>query len=225
MEQGGRGPVVQRIGALIMFTGIVEEAGVLLEISESPEGIRLVVLSNVCSADARIGDSIAVNGCCLTVVEKGEVALGKTLSFDLLQETWNRTNLSRTDVGFHLNLERAMPANGRVHGHFVTGHIDGTGTIEIFDKRGADWYLRVKAAPEILRYVVFKGSIAIDGISLTVAEVTSEHLAVWIIPHTYEVTALRERRAGDRVNLEADLLAKYVEKITADRDSSARPSA
>lgn len=198
-----------------MFTGIVEEAGVLLEISESSGGIRLVVLSNVCSADARIGDSIAVNGCCLTVVEGGEMHLGRTLSFDLLRETWNRTNLSGADVGLHVNLERAMAANGRVHGHFVTGHIDGTGTIDIFEKRGADWYLQVKAAPEILRYVVFKGSIAIDGISLTVADVTADYLAVWIIPHTYEVTALRERRAGDRVNLEADLLAKYVEKITA----------
>jgi riboflavin synthase len=198
-----------------MFTGIVEEAGVLLEISESSGGNRLVVLSNVCSADARIGDSIAVNGCCLTVVEGGEMHLGRTLSFDLLRETWNRTNLSGADVGLHVNLERAMAANGRVHGHFVTGHIDGTGTIDIFEKRGADWYLQVKAAPEILRYVVFKGSIAIDGISLTVADVTADYLAVWIIPHTYEVTALRERRAGDRVNLEADLLAKYVEKITA----------
>jgi riboflavin synthase len=198
-----------------MFTGIVEEAGVLLEISESSGGIRLVVLSNVCSADARIGDSIAVNGCCLTVVEGGEMHLGRTLSFDLLRETWNRTNLSGADVGLHVNLERAMAANGRVHGHFVTGHIDGTGTIDIFEKRGADWYLQVRAAPEILRYVVFKGSIAIDGISLTVADVTADYLAVWIIPHTYAVTALRERRAGDRVNLEADLLAKYVEKITA----------
>ena len=198
-----------------MFTGIVEEAGVLLEISESSGGIRLVVLSNVCSADARIGDSIAVNGCCLTVVEGGEMHLGRTLSFDLLRETWNRTNLSGADVGLHVNLERAMAANGRVHGHFVTVHIDGTGTIDIFEKRGPDWYLQVKAAPEILRYVVFKGSIAIDGISLTVADVTADYFAVWIIPHTYAVTALRERRAGDRVNLEADLLAKYVEKITA----------
>jgi riboflavin synthase len=210
-----------------MFTGIVEEAGVVLEISEwpAPGGIRLVVLSNVCSDDARVGDSIAVNGCCLTVIAKGEAHLGKTLTFDLLRETWNRTNLSRTDVGFHVNLERALTANGRIHGHFVTGHIDCTGIVEVFEKRGADWFLLVKAAPEILRYIVFKGSIAIDGISLTVAEVTSEHLAVWIIPHTYDVTALRERRAGDLVNLEADLLAKYVEKITADRDSSPRPSA
>jgi riboflavin synthase len=208
-----------------MFTGIVEEAGVAIEISERPSGIRLVVLSNVCGDDARVGDSIAVNGCCLTVIEKGETHLGKTLTFDLLRETWNRTNLSRIEAGSHVNLERALAANGRIHGHFVTGHIDGTGVIALFEKRGADWFLRVKAGPEILRYVVFKGSIAIDGISLTVAEVSSEHFAVWIIPHTYAVTALRERRAGDLVNLESDLLAKYVEKITADPDSSPRPSA
>ena len=209
-----------------MFTGIVEEAGVLLEISEwpAPGGIRLVVLSDVCSEDAKVGDSIAVNGCCLTVIEKGATHLGKTLTFDLLRETWERTNLRRTDVGLHVNIERAMAGNGRIHGHFVTGHIDETGRIEVFEKRGADWYLKIKASRELLRYVVFKGSIAVDGMSLTVAEVSSDHLAVWIIPHTYEVTALRERRPGDLVNLEADLLAKYVEKITADRDSSERPS-
>jgi riboflavin synthase len=196
-----------------MFTGIVEEAGVVLEIAETPGGIRLVVISSTCSEDARVGDSIAVNGCCLTVVQTGEMQHGKTLSFDLLRETWDRTNLSGTDPGFHVNLERAMPANGRVHGHFVTGHIDGTGVIEIFEKRGADWYLRVEAAADLLRHVVFKGSIAVDGISLTVAEVAADSFAVWIIPHTYQVTALRERRPGDRVNLETDLLAKYVEKI------------
>ena len=198
-----------------MFTGIVEEAGVVLEIAELSGGIRLVVISNTCSEDARVGDSIAVNGCCLTVVQIGEMEHGKTLGFDLLRETWDRTNLSGIDPGFHVNLERAVPANGRVHGHFVTGHIDGTGVIEIFEKRGADWYLRVEAGADLLRHVVFKGSIAVDGISLTVAEVTAESFAVWIIPHTYEVTALRERRTGDRVNLETDLLAKYVEKIGA----------
>jgi riboflavin synthase len=198
-----------------MFTGIVEEAGTVQRVTETASAIRLQVRSQVCGGDARIGDSIAVNGCCLTVVEIDDKPDGKLLSFDLLRETWSRTNLSAAQNGAAVNLERAMAANGRVHGHFVTGHIDGTGKIEIFEKRGADWYLRVQAGPELLRYVVFKGSIAVDGISLTVAEVTAQHLAVWIIPHTYEVTALRERRAGDLVNLEADLLAKYVEKIIA----------
>ena len=207
-----------------MFTGIVEEAGVLESIYETTEdtalvssetlGIRLKIISDICSQDAQVGDSISVNGCCLTVVKIGTSKLGRTLCFDLLRETWNRTNLGRTEVGLHVNLERALSASGRLHGHFVTGHIDETGTIDIFEKRGADWYLRVKASPALLRYVVFKGSIAIDGISLTVAEVTAETFSVWIIPHTYQVTALRERKAGDRVNLEADLLAKYIEKLT-----------
>jgi len=196
-----------------MFTGIVEEAGKITEVVELPETIRLKVESGICGRDARAGDSIAVNGCCLTVVkiENG----GNLLSFDLLRETWNRTNLRTSRPGSVVDLERAMPANGRVHGHFVTGHIDGTGVIEVLERRDADWFLQVKPAPELLRYIVFKGSIAVDGISLTVASVDSSGFAVWIIPHTYEVTALRQRAAGDLVNLEADLLAKYVEKIVA----------
>ena len=205
-----------------MFTGIVEEAGVVARVVEAPGSIRLQVKTKVCGEGVRVGDSIAVNGCCLTVVAVAEGV--QVVSFDLLRETWTRTNLSAVREGSLVNLERAMAANGRIHGHFVTGHIDGTGRIETFERRGADWYLKIKATRELLRYVVFKGSIAVDGMSLTVAEVTNEDFAVWIIPHTFEVTALRERRAGDLVNLEADLLAKYVEKFTADRDSSALPS-
>jgi riboflavin synthase len=197
-----------------MFTGIVEEAGVVTRIAESAAAIRLQVRAKSCGTDARLGDSIAVNGCCLTVVEVSDDTDARSLSFDLLRETWTRTNFAAVKPGSSVNIERALPVNGRLHGHFVTGHIDETGRIEVFEKRGADWYLSIKAAPDLLRYVVFKGSIAIDGISLTVAEVERERFSVWIIPHTFEVTALRERRAGDLVNLEADLLAKYVEKIT-----------
>jgi riboflavin synthase len=198
-----------------MFTGIIEEAGKVAELLESAASIRLRVQCRVCAGDARIGDSIAVNGCCLTVVDIEETSAGGILSFDLLRETWNRTNLQVARPGSLLNLERAMAANGRVHGHFVTGHIDGTGSIEIFEQRGADWYLRIRPSVELLRFIVFKGSIAVDGISLTVAEVNGSSFAVWIIPHTRRVTALSERGVGDRVNLEADLLAKYVEKIVA----------
>ena len=198
-----------------MFTGIVEESGLVKAVRETTGAIRLQVQSSVCAEDAKVGDSIAVNGCCLTVVERGVGGHSQVLGFDLLRETWNRTNFKAVKEGSVVNLERAMSASGRVHGHFVTGHIDGTGSIDVFEKRGADWYLRVHAATEILRYVVFKGSIAVDGISLTVAEVTLDSFSVWIIPHTFEVTALRERRIGDLVNLEADLLAKYVEKVTA----------
>ena len=205
-----------------MFTGIVEEAGVVARVEEKVQSIRLQSRTQVCGEDARVGDSVAVNGCCLTVMSIADG--GRLLNFDLLRETWQRTNLSAVKEGSLVNLERAMPASGRIHGHFVTGHIDETGRMEIFEKRGADWFLQIKASSELLRHVVFKGSIAVDGMSLTVAEVTAEHFAVWIIPHTFEVTALRGRKTGDLVNLEADLLAKYVGKIIADRGSAARPS-
>jgi riboflavin synthase len=198
-----------------MFTGIVEEAARVAEILEKPEAIRLKVQATICGEDARIGDSIAVNGCCLTVVNVENCPHGKLLSFDLLRETWNRTNLRLAMPGALVDLERAMQASGRVHGHFVTGHIDATGVIELFERRGADWFLQIKPPSDLLRYIVFKGSIAIDGISLTVAEVSDPAFAVWIIPQTYAVTALHERAAGDLVNLEADLLAKYVEKIVS----------
>ena len=197
-----------------MFTGIVEETGTVVRIVESPTAIQLQVRAKICGSDAQRGDSIAVNGCCLTVVEISEEPNSKVLSFDLLRETWTLTNFAAVKEGSAVNMERALPVNGRLHGHFVTGHIDGIGIIESFEMRGADWYLQVKATEALLRYVVFKGSIAIDGISLTVAEVERDRFSVWIIPHTYQVTALRERSAGERVNLEADLLAKYVEKIT-----------
>jgi riboflavin synthase len=198
-----------------MFTGIVEEAGQVINVREGADAIRLALRATVCGIDARVGDSIAVNGCCLTVVQIEDHSGPKVLHFDLLRETWARTNLKTARSGSLVNLERSLAANGRLHGHFVTGHIDGTAEIDIFEQRGPDWYLRVRAPRDLLRYIVFKGSVAMDGISLTVAEVTENSFSVWIIPHTRAVTALRERTAGDLVNLEADLLAKYVEKIFA----------
>jgi riboflavin synthase len=196
-----------------MFTGIVEEAGRVRQVNESASGIRLTVETNLAGAGTALGDSIAVNGCCLTVVDIHEN--GRLLGFDLLRETWQRTNLSAVQRDSLVNLERSMRSDGRIHGHFVTGHIDGTGQIEIFEKRGADWYLRIQASPDILKYMVFKGAIAVDGISLTIAELRDQYFALWIIPHTYSVTALRDRKPGALVNLEADLLAKYVEKLVA----------
>jgi riboflavin synthase len=192
-----------------MFSGIVEEAGEVVRVTEREDGIRLAVRAPVCSGGARLGDSIAVNGCCLTVLE----AAGDLLAFDLLRETWNRTNLRFATPGSVVNLERSLPANGRLHGHFVTGHIDGTGRVRTLEKRDADWYLEIDTPPEIFRYIVFKGAVAVDGVSLTVAEVGRDSFALWIIPHTWAVTALRERKAGDVINLEADILAKYVEKL------------
>ncbi len=141
---------------------------------------------------------------------KGKQAL---LDFDLLEETWKKTNLSGTSKGAAVNLERALEVGARLGGHFVSGHIDGTGTIRQWKPQGQDRVLDINAPPEILRYIVYKGSIAVDGISLTVAEVLRGGFRLWIIPHTYEATALRERSKGDRVNLEADLVAKYIEKL------------
>lgn len=196
-----------------MFSGIVEETGTVVSAVESAVATRLVVRARTVVVGTAVGDSIAVNGCCLTVVKID----GDRLEFDLLRETWQRTNLRHAQPGRAVNLERSLRADGRVHGHFVTGHIDGTGEIRAFEKRGQDLYLEIAPPAELLRYLVPKGAVAIDGISLTVATVTPVHFSVWIIPHTFEVTALRERSSGAFVNLEADLLAKYAEKLLAQR--------
>ncbi|MBI2924329.1 MAG: riboflavin synthase [Verrucomicrobia bacterium] len=196
-----------------MFTGIVEEAGAVEEIRSTAKSIELTVRAHVCGQGLKVGDSVAVNGCCLTVVKLGGRGRQKLLQFDLLKETWQRTNLQFARVGALVNLERSLRAGDPLSGHFVTGHIDGLGRITRWEKAGGDWVLEIAAPAEILRYVIFKGSIAVDGISLTVAGVFKKGFRIWIIPHTYEVTALRERRVGDAVNLEADLLGKYVEQF------------
>lgn len=196
-----------------MFTGIVEETGVVASLRESAAAIHLAVRARLCARGTKAGDSIAVNGCCLTVTNISRTSRGAVLHFDLLRETWTRTNLQFTKPGALVNLERALAANGRLGGHFVTGHIDGLGKITRWERAGADHVLDVAAPREVRRYVIFKGSIAVDGISLTVAGVTRSGFRLWIIPHTFEVTALRERKVGDAVNLEADLLGKYVEQF------------
>ena len=198
-----------------MFTGLVEETGSVEGIKATRDGIRFAVALKISGGGLKPGDSLAVNGCCLTVTALANRGKQKIASFDVLEETWDRTNLKFARAGSLVNLERPLRADGRLGGHFVTGHIDGTGRIQTLEQRGADWYLCVEAPKEILRYVVFKGAIALDGISLTVAEVDASSFAVWIIPHTYSVTALRERKVGSLVNLEADLLAKYVQKVVA----------
>jgi len=204
-----------------MFTGIVEETGVVAEIQPSSKSIVLTVGANLCLRGLKIGDSVSVNGCCLTVKKLGARAKRKLVQFDLLRETWERTNLQFARAGSLVNLERSLPANGRVGGHFVTGHIDNIGRIIRWERAGADHVLDIAAPPEVMRYVVFKGSIAVDGISLTVATAAKRSFRLWIIPHTYEVTALRERAVGDAVNLEADLIGKYVEKFL-ERQSRSR---
>ena len=198
-----------------MFTGIVEEAGSVVAFTKGVKAWRLQVAAGAVLTGTAIGDSIAVNGCCLTVAHRD----AHHLFFDVLEETRRLTNFAALAHGALVNLERSLRFDGKVGGHFVTGHVDGLGVIEIFEQRGADFYLRARAPAGSGRYLIHKGSIAIDGISLTVAEVAGDSFAVWLIPHTLEVTNLRGRRAGDEVDLEFDLLGKYVEKLLAARST------
>jgi riboflavin synthase len=196
-----------------MFTGIVEETGTVIKIETGSVGVCLTIECRICGDDTKVGDSIAVNGCCLTVVAvmKGEETF--LLRFDLLRETWNRTNLQFCSAGSAVNLERALSMSDRMGGHFVTGHVEGLGKIKILEKRGADFFLAVEASPEIAKFGISKGSFTVDGISLTVAEVDAQTVSFWIIPHTFSVTNLRNRQVGEMVNLEPDLIGKYVEKF------------
>jgi riboflavin synthase len=200
-----------------MFTGIVEEAGVIEKITPTKKSIELTVRATVCGRGVKVGDSVAVNGCCLTAVKISPRGKAKLIQFDLLQESWQRTNFQFAKIGSLVNLERSLRANGELGGHFVTGHVDGLGKIIRWERAGKDHVLDIAAPAEVMKYLVFKGSVAVDGISLTVAAVSKKSFRIWIIPHTFEVTVLRERKVGDAVNLEADLLGKYVEKFLAGR--------
>ena len=209
-----------------MFTGLIEEVGEVVEVRASDSGTQLrpqvastrkgSVLQIAASGIAkkvRSGDSIAVNGCCLTLTSRR----GNCLTFDLLEETIACTNLKNLRRSDPVNLERALAAEGRLGGHFVQGHIDCVSPIVAFDKKGADFRLEVELPAEFAQYVARKGSIALNGISLTVAEVLPKSFVVWIIPHTKRHTNLDRARAGDLVNVEFDILAKYVERALAIR--------
>jgi len=198
-----------------MFTGIVEETGRIKSIRSGARSIELAVQARQCGQGLKVGDSVAVNGCCLTVVRLtgSPQARTRTLHFDLLKETWRRTNLQFASTGDLVNLERSLPAHGRLGGHFVTGHIDGLGTITRWERSGQDHVLDIQAPAALMRYMIQKGSVAVDGISLTVAKVFQRKFRIWIIPHTFEITSLQERRVGSQVNVEADLLGKYVERF------------
>ena len=198
-----------------MFTGIIEETGTVESIHPGDKSIRLTLTLRKTGGGLKVGDSLAVNGCCLTVVELTTKGRAKTAQFDLLKETWNLTNLQHCRAGSLVNLERSLEAGGRLGGHFVTGHIDGMGKITTWEKTGDDHQLQIAAPENVMRYVIHKGSIAVDGISLTVAAVEKESFTIWIIPHTFESTALSERAVSDSVNLEADMLGKYVERFAA----------
>ena len=200
-----------------MFTGIVEETGTVERIRPAAKSIELTVRAGITGRGLKTGGSLAVNGCCLTVVKLGTRGKSKLAQFDLLRETWRRTNLQFARPGSLVNLERPLRADGEFGGHFVTGHIDGVGKIIRWERAGKDHVLDIAAPADVMRYLVFKGSIAVDGISLTVAGVRKKSFRIWIIPHTFDVTALRERKVGDAVNLEVDLLGKYVEKFLLHR--------
>ncbi len=194
-----------------MFTGIIEETGVIETFVEGAESWRLVVLVHAVLVDAEIGDSISVNGCCLTIVAFSD----DRLEFDVLAESRRLTNLNKLGAGATVNLERAARFNGKMGGHFVTGHVDGLGTVRKIEKRDQDTFLEIEAPKGGGRYIVHKGSVAIDGISLTVAEIESDVFAVWLIPHTVKATNLHTKSVGDFVNLEFDQLGKYIEKLVA----------
>ena len=196
-----------------MFTGLIEQVGEVVAVRASDsEGVRqLQIAAQRVGKKTRSGDSVAVNGCCLTLTSRR----GDRLTFDLLEETVARTNLKKLRRNDPVNLERALPADRRLGGHFVQGHIDCVSPIVAFERKGADFRLEVKLPPEFAKYVARKGSIALNGISLTVAEVLPKSFVTWIIPYTKRHTNLDRAQAGDLVNVEFDVLAKYVERMVS----------
>ena len=192
-----------------MFTGIIEEVGTVGGIQKGANSSVISINGNMIFGGMKLGDSIAVNGVCLTVSRMS----GKAFTADVMHETLNRSSLGALRAGSRVNLERAMAADGRFGGHFVTGHIDGTGTVAAITQDDNAVLYTIKTTEKVLKYIVEKGSVAIDGISLTVTAVTAESFGVSIIPHTSSVTILSEKRVGDVVNLENDVIGKYVEKL------------
>src|SRR5262245_23431466 len=192
-----------------MFTGLIEEVGTIVAARRGDNGTELQIAAPQTAKDVRTGESVAVNGCRLTLTSCRK----DCLSFDLLEETIARTNLNNLQQNSPVNLERALRADGRVGGHFVQGHVDCVAPILAIDTRGADFRLEIELPEKARHYVAFKGSIAVNGISLTVAEVLPRSFAVWIIPYTKRNTNLERAATGEFVNLEFDILAKYVERM------------
>jgi riboflavin synthase len=194
-----------------MFTGIIEEVGRVTNIANRKGDRRLTVSASRLTKELKKGDSIAVSGVCLTAVD----IKPKSFAADLAQETWTRTSFSRIEPGALVNLELPLRLSGRLGGHIVQGHVDGTGKFLGLDRivGGEDCWLRIEIPPQLARYVIFKGSLSIEGISLTVADVEGTKVAAAIIPHTLKMTNLKSLKPGDPVNLEVDMVAKYVEKM------------
>lgn len=203
-----------------MFTGIVEEIGIIKQIKQGKYSAILTISARDVLNGTKIGDSIAVNGICLTVTD----LLPGAFMADVMHETLNRSTLTGLSVGNPVNLERAMQANGRFGGHIVAGHVDDIGKIVKVEKDDTAVWFTIQAKPELMRYIVEKGSVAVDGISLTVAKITETAFSVSAIPHTIKQTVLQEKKEGDLVNLEADIIGKYVEKLLSPAPKQQRES-
>jgi riboflavin synthase len=203
-----------------MFTGIIEEVGSIGQFTPRPAGAEVLIRASIVTADSKEGDSINVNGVCLTA---RDITPG-SFRADLSPETLKRTAFSRLRTGADVNLERALQPSSRMGGHIVQGHVDGVGQVaELRELGDGNWWLSITIPDEVERYCVFKGSITIDGVSLTVAALEGSKLSVAVIPHTYGHTAMRAYRPGDPVNLEIDVVAKYVEKMLASRSFEQKP--
>lgn len=203
-----------------MFTGIVEEMGAVTALERSLTGTKMTVMAATVMGDLKIGDSISVNGTCLTVVSRSE----KDFSVEVSPETLSVTTLGQLTAGAPVNLERAMKLNERIGGHLVAGHVDGVGTIRSRHQEGNAIFLTIEAPAEVLRYCIVKGSVTVDGISLTINEVGTHTFSVAIIPHTAKVTTLGLKQINDTVNLESDLIGKYVERLLQDRSQLPKSS-
>lgn len=199
-----------------MFTGIVEEIGKIEKMIKGTQSASMIIKAHEVLKDTKLGDSISTNGVCLTVTS----FTTNSFSVDVMAETMRKSNLDRLIPGDEVNLERALRVGDRLGGHFVSGHIDGIGHIKSFEKEDNAVWITVAAEPHLLKYIVTKGSIAIDGISLTVAYVDEEIFKVSIIPHTKQITTLLRKKVGDVVNLECDMIGKYIEKLLKPEQST-----
>lgn len=196
-----------------MFTGIIEELGTVESFVATEGGAKMIVAASVVTSDSKDGDSIAVNGVCLTALE----ITPASFAADLSQETLDRSTLGRLKSGSRVNLERAVTPTTRLGGHMVQGHVDGRGTFVSATEHGDFWTVRIGFPPELARYLVHKGSVSVEGISLTIAALGDDHFDIAVIPKTWELTNLSTLRAGDAVNLEVDVIAKYVERMIGER--------
>lgn len=196
-----------------MFTGIIEELGTVESFVATEGGAKMIVAASVVTSDSKDGDSIAVNGVCLTALE----ITPASFAADLSQETLDRSTLGSLKSGSRVNLERAVTPTTRLGGHMVQGHVDGRGTFVSATEHGDFWTVRIGFPPELARYLVHKGSVSVEGISLTIAALGDDHFDIAVIPKTWELTNLSTLHAGDAVNLEVDVIAKYVERMIGER--------